>query len=277
MNVSKKSLSQLKPVTLIGAGKMGMAMAKGWLKNGLKAESLTLVDPNPHIDVVRFVSKNNIALVPFCEQSDIGILVLAIKPQIMADVLLSLKDLISQETLILSIATGFDIASLQQGLASKNIVRAMPNTPAQIGKGVSGIVASPFVTDKDRAIINALLSACGTVEWLESEADLDALLLVSGCGPAYVFYLVEAMAAAGIEQGLEPKQAMALARQTIIGAAALLEAEPIDASILRQNVTSKGGVTEAALSVLMGEGGFKDLLSKAYKKGLERNKQLGEK
>ncbi len=276
MNVSKKSLSQLKSVTLIGAGKMGMAMAKGWLKNGLKTASLTLVDPNPHIDVVRFVSKNNIALVPFCERSDIGILVLAIKPQIMADVLLSLKDLISQKTLILSIAAGFDIASLEKGLGTKNIVRAMPNTPAQIGKGVSGIVASSYVSGSDKAIINDLLSASGTVEWFENEADLEALMLVSGCGPAYVFYLVEAMAAAGIEQGLEPKQAMALARQTIIGAAALLEAEPIDASILRQNVTSKGGVTEAALSVLMGEGGFKDLLSKAYKKGLERNKQLGE-
>ncbi len=275
MDISKNNLSQLKSVVLVGAGKMGMAMARGWLKNGLVAKNLTLVDPNPHESVIRFAKENAVELIPEIDNIDINILVLAVKPQIMGDIFPALKESITSKTLVISVAAGITIAQLEQGLGTKTIARAMPNTPAQLGKGVTGIVAAPLISEIDKAIIDNLLSACGTVEWFDDEDRLNAMMLVSGCGPAYVFLLLEAMAEAGIEHGLEPSQAKALARQTIIGGAALLEAEPTDAAILRQNVTSKGGVTEAALSILMDSGGFKDLMSKAFKKGLKRNWELG--
>ena len=275
MGGSNKNLSDIGSIVLVGAGKMGMSMAKGWIAKGLLPNNLTLIDPNPHQSVKQYAKQHEIKLISNIENINAQILVLAVKPQIMDEIFPKIKKLVSEKTLVLSIAAGIEIKTLKNALKTNNIVRAMPNTPSQIGKGVSGIVAALEVSKSDKAIIDALLTASGTIEWLENESELEALMLVSGCGPAYVFLLVEAMAEAGVELGLKPSQAMALARQTVIGAAALMEAEPTDAANLRQNVTSKGGVTEAALSVLIGEGGFKPLLIKAFKKGLERNKELG--
>ena len=275
MVVSNKNLCDIGSIVLVGAGKMGMSMAKGWIAKGLLPNNLTLIDPNPHQSVQQYAKHHKIKLISNIENINAEILTLAVKPQIMDEIFPKIKKLVSEKTLVLSIAAGIEIETLKNALKTNNIVRAMPNTPSQIGKGVSGIVAALEVNKSDKAIIDALLTASGTIEWLENESELEALMLVSGCGPAYVFLLVEAMAEAGVELGLKPSQAMALARQTVIGAAALMEAEPTDAASLRQNVTSKGGVTEAALSVLMGRKGFKPLMIKAFKKGLERNKELG--
>ncbi len=270
----KIKLEQLPAIILLGAGKMGLALAKGWLEGGLKYQNLILVDPYPSEHAEKFAKENNISLIPKIDDLAINILVVAIKPQIMGEVLPSLKPLIAKKSLIISIAAGINIAQISKWLKSDNIVRAMPNTPAQLGKGVSAIVAGSKVSENDRQIAFALMKAVGHVEIAENEDMLNALMMVSGCGPAYVFLLAEAMAKAGIELGIDKGQAYKLARQTIIGASALLEAEETSIADLRQNVTSKGGVTEAALSVLMAKGGFEDLMKQAFIKGLERNREL---
>ncbi len=267
-------LEQLPLIILLGAGKMGLALAKGWLKDGLGHKNLILVDPYPSERAEKFAKENNISLIPKIDNLAINILVVAIKPQIMGEVLPGLKPLISKKSLIISIAAGINIAQISKWLKSDNIVRAMPNTPAQLGKGVSAIVAGNKVSENDRQIAFALMKAVGHVEIAKNEDMLNALMMVSGCGPAYVFLLGEAMAKAGIELGIDKEQAYKLARQTIIGASALLEAETTQISTLRQNVTSKGGVTEAALSVLMAKGGIEDLMKQAFIKGLERNREL---
>jgi pyrroline-5-carboxylate reductase len=270
------NLAQINNLTLIGAGKMGMALARGWIKTGLRPNSLTLVDNNPHESVIAFAKKHNIKIASEISKADIEILVLAVKPQIITSLFSSIKGKISKDSLVLSIIAGFDLATLSNGLKTNNIVRTMPNTPAQIGKGITGAVAGSAIDEKEREMTNALLKASGKVEWFEDENDLEALTVVSGSGPAYVFLLVEALAAAGVEQGLDEKKAMALARQTIIGAASLMEVDPTQAAILRQNVTSKGGVTEAALSVLMADDdGLGQLMSRALNAARKRDKELG--
>ena len=269
------TLADVGSLVLVGAGKMGTAMAKGWLAAGLKSANLILVDPKPLAPVVEFVEKHGLNLVPSVPSNPAEVLVLAVKPQIMQDVLADARDCVSGQTLVLSIAAGIALGNLTRSLGSERVIRTMPNTPAQVGKGVSGAVAAAGVNAGNRTMAEALLGAVGSVVWFEDEAMLDALTAVSGSGPAYVFLLVEALAAAGVEQGLEPDQAMALARQTIIGAAALMDADPTDAGTLRVNVTSPGGTTAAALSVLMADGGMKELLSRAVAAARQRSEELG--
>lgn len=268
-------LSNAGKVVLVGAGKMGTAMAKGWLAAGLKPTELILVDPNPIAPVLKFVDEHGLSLVSSVPEEPTQVLVLAVKPQIMDGVLVSARDCVSQRTLVLSIAAGINLNTLSEGLGVDRIVRTMPNTPAQVGKGVSGAVAGSGVSSDDRALAEALLQAVGTVAWFDNESGLDALTAISGCGPAYVFLLVEALAAAGQEQGLDAEQAMALARQTVIGSAALMDADPTDAGTLRENVTSPGGVTAAALAVLMADDGMKPLMSRAVNAARKRNQELG--
>ena len=269
------NLAQIDSLVLVGAGKMGMALARGWLKSGLKAKNLILIDPKPAQSVIDFAKENDVSLLKEIPKILVQVLILAVKPQIMQKVFTPIKAIINDETLVLSIAGGITISALINGLGTNNIVRTMPNTPAQVGQGVTGAVAAFGVSEKDKNIAQALMQASGLVQWFENEDDLEALTLVSGCGPAYVFLLAEAMANAGIEQGLNQKQAKILARQTIIGAAALMQNDPTDAAILRKNVTSKGGITEAALSVLMDKNGLSSLMSKAFIAGAKRNKDLG--
>lgn len=253
---------------------MGLAMARGWIAGGLPPDQLVLIDPKPGEPATAFAAEHNIRLL----DSPIGILthvmVMAVKPQVMQEVMAEVQPAVGAQTLVLSIAAGISIQTLSEGLQTMRIVRAMPNTPAQLGKGISGAVGH-HITDTDRLAADALLSAAGEVLWFEEEDKLDAVTAVSGSGPAYVFYMVEALAVAAMRQGLEPGDAMHLARQTVIGAAALLEADPQPASVLRENVTSPKGTTYAALQVLMGSDGLEPLLDRAVLAARLRSEELG--
>jgi pyrroline-5-carboxylate reductase len=269
------SMQDIGPVMLIGAGKMGLALARGWLDAGLPPNNLVLVDPNPG-DAARELAEDY-GLVVNTDASGLlpNVLVLAVKPQIIDAVMATLLPIVGPHTLVLSIAAGSDIARLSRGLGTGRVIRTMPNTPAQVGKGISGAVPGPDVEPVDRDRAEALLRAAGPVVWLSEEGQLDAVTGVSGSGPAYVFHLVEALAAAAKAQGLPDAIAEQLARQTVIGSAALLEADPSTPAVLRQNVTSPKGTTEAGLKVLMGEGGLTDLIGRTVDAARKRSEELG--
>jgi pyrroline-5-carboxylate reductase len=270
-----QNLRGLGPVMLVGAGKMGMAMAHGWLDAGLPPSNLVLVDPSPGEAARELASDYELTIYSEAMGLVPNVLVLAVKPQIIDSVMEGLAPVIGPQTLVLSIAAGISIARLSTGLATGRVVRTMPNTPAQIGKGITGAVAGPDIGTTDRAAVDALLSAAGQVAWFDAEGDLDAVTAVSGSGPAYVFNLVEALAAAGVAQGLSEAVAMQLARQTVIGSAALMEADPAPASVLRQNVTSPNGTTAAALDVLMADDGLTPLMERAVDAARKRSEELG--
>jgi pyrroline-5-carboxylate reductase len=269
-------LRTIGPVMLVGAGKMGIALARGWLDAGLPASNLVLVDPVPGDAAKALAVDYDLVIHPEAVGLQPNILVLAVKPQIIGAVMEGLKPVIGPHTLILSIAAGISMARLAEGLGTERVVRSMPNTPAQIGKGMTGVVAGADVGTDDRAAVEALLSAAGQVAWFDREDDLDAVTAVSGSGPAYVFNLVEALAAAGVAQGLPEHIAMQLARQTVIGSAALMEADPAPASVLRQNVTSPNGTTAAALAVLMAPDGLTPLMERAVDAARKRSVELGQ-
>ena len=262
------------PVVLVGAGKMGLALARGWIAAGLPGSHLVMIDPQPGEPTLAFARENDVRLL----ETPIGILthvmVLAVKPQIINAVMAEIAPAVGPHTLVLSIAAGIPIATIARALPTGRIVRAMPNTPAQVGKGISGAVGRG-ITDRDREVADALLRAAGEVLWFDDEARLDAVTAVSGSGPAYVFYLVECLAAAAMRQGLEAGQAMQLARQTVIGAAALMEADPAPVSVLRENVTSPKGTTHAALQVLMAPDGLEQLMDRAVLAARKRSEELG--
>lgn len=271
------SLRTLGPVMLVGAGKMGMALAQGWLDAGLPPANLILVDPNPG-DVARGVAEDfGLAIHAEAVGLQPNVLVLAVKPQVMDQVMADLKQVVGPQTLVVSIAAGIDIARISRGLGTGKVVRTMPNTPAQIGKGITGAVASAEVTANERDAAETLLKAAGAVVWFEREDQLDAVTAISGSGPAYVFHLVEALAEAGRLQGLPDAVAEKLARQTVIGSAALLEADPASPAVLRQNVTSPNGTTAAGLAVLMAEAdGLTQLVDRTVAAARRRSEELGQ-
>jgi pyrroline-5-carboxylate reductase len=261
---------------LIGAGKMGGAMLEGWLKQGLKPADITVIDPYPS-ERMQALSAEGLRLSPPTDQiGQVDVLVLAIKPQTLDAAAPVLRAVVRPETLILSVLAGKTIANIQERAPqAKAIIRAMPNTPASVGRGITGCAASADVTDAQKAFATDLLSSIGRVEWVATEDLIDAVTAVSGSGPAYVFHLVEAMAAAGTKAGLPDDLALRLARATVEGAGELLYREPeTPASTLRQNVTSPGGTTAAALSVLMGETGLTPLMTAAIIAAKRRAEEL---
>ncbi|KKB80149.1 pyrroline-5-carboxylate reductase [Devosia soli] len=268
-------LRSIGPVMLVGAGKMGTALAAGWLDAGLPPTNLVLVDPRPTEDAKNFAADYELTIHPEAVGLMPNVLVLAVKPQVINEVMAGLKSVIGPKTLIVSIAAGISLAQLAAGTGTDRVVRSMPNTPAQVGKGITGVVSGAGVDSAGKGAAEALLKAAGSVVWFEKEGDLDAVTAVSGSGPAYVFNLVEALAAAGVAQGLEAGVAMILARQTVIGSAALLEADPAPASTLRQNVTSPNGTTAAALAVLMAPDGLAPLMERAVTAARLRSEELG--
>ncbi len=231
--MAEQALKDIGPVVLIGAGKMGLAMARGWIAGGLPPDRLVLVDPFAGEPAKAFASETGVRLQKSADGVLVHVLVLAVKPQNMLPVLQQVLPAVGKHTLVLSIAAGISLHTLSAGLDTERVIRTMPNTPAQVGKGITGAVGLQ-ISATDREIANALLGAAGQVVWFESESKLDAVTAVSGSGPAYVFYLVEALAVAAMRQGLEPGQAMQLARQTVIGSAALMEADAAPVSILRE-------------------------------------------
>ncbi|MGL4261068.1 MAG: pyrroline-5-carboxylate reductase [Afipia sp.] len=260
-------------LVLAGAGKMGSAMLSGWLDGGLDANRVTIIEPYPSDDTRGFVARG-VHLNPDIKGAGTAdVLVLAVKPQIFRDAGPQLRSLVGASTLIVSIMAGTTIAALTEVCGGK-VIRAMPNTPAAIGRGITVAVPANSVTPDQRAVADALLRATGGVEWVEDEALMDAVTAVSGSGPAYVFLLAEELARAGVAAGLPETLATTLARATVSGSGELLRLSDLDSATLRKNVTSPGGTTAAALDVLMGPGGFQPLLTKAIAAATKRSKEL---
>ncbi|CAJ0864504.1 pyrroline-5-carboxylate reductase [freshwater sediment metagenome] len=264
-------------VALIGAGNMGLAMLEGWAKEGLSGEDVVVVEPNPsqRLSDLCAVKGFRVAAQPAAGYARDAV-ILAVKPQALDAGAASAAPFVGPGSVVVSILAGKRIADLSARLpTAKAIVRAMPNTPAAIGRGMTGAFANSETTEPQRALADALLKAAGQVEWVESEALIDAVTAVSGSGPAYVFYLVESLAAAGVAAGLPEALAGRLARATVEGAGELLHRQPeTSAETLRQRVTSPGGTTAAALGVLMGEEGLAPLMSRAVAAAKKRAEEL---
>lgn len=260
-------------VVLAGAGKMGGALLTGWLARGLDPKRVVVIEPYPSDDI-RTLSDRGIRLNPEAEDiGDAAALVIAVKPQTFGDAGPALRPLLGRSTLVVSIMAGTTIARLDT-VCGGDIVRAMPNTPAAIGRGMTVAVAAKGVNEKQRAMADALLRATGAVEWIDDEALMDAVTAVSGSGPAYVFLLAEELARAGVSAGLPADLAAKLARETVAGSGELLHRSDLDAATLRRNVTSPGGTTAAALDILMGAQGMKDLMTRAVAAAAKRSQEL---
>ncbi|MDT8856416.1 pyrroline-5-carboxylate reductase [Paracoccaceae bacterium Fryx2] len=262
-------------LVLLGCGKMGSAMLEGWLGQGVPAAAVWVLDPHPSA-WVQGLAAQGLHLNAGMPEAP-AIVLIAVKPQMMAEALPGLAALGGGATLFLSVAAGTTIAYYEQVLgAGTPIIRAMPNTPAAVARGITAIAGNAVATGDDLALAEALLSAVGQVVRLEGEHQMDAVTAVSGSGPAYVFHLIETLAAAGEAEGLPAVLAMQLARATVTGAGELAHRAPETAAQLRVNVTSPGGTTAAALAVLMDpETGFPPLLRRAVKAAADRGRELG--
>jgi pyrroline-5-carboxylate reductase len=258
-------------LVLLGCGKMGSAMLAGWLDRGLPVTSVHVLDPNPS----DWLNATGVAINADLPSAP-AIVLVAVKPQMMAEALPTLQAMGGGATLFVSVAAGITIATFEDILgADTPIVRAMPNTPAAIGKGISAIVANEAAPASALDEAEALLSAVGQVVRLDNEAQIDAVTGVSGSGPAYVFHMIETLAAAGEAQGLPADMAMQLAKATIAGAGALAEATDETPAQLRINVTSPNGTTQAGLEVLMdGGSGLPPLMDKTVAAATDRSREL---
>ena len=267
-------LNSIPSLALIGAGKMGTAMLEGWLARGLNPRKIAVIEPQP-VKSIRTLARRGLKLNPKGKPSPAAIVVIAVKPQSAAEALPAAASYVGKTTLTLSIMAGRTIAFIERSLpVGTAIVRAMPNTPAAIGRGITVAIANARVTARQRKQASDLLSAIGAVEWVNDEGLMDAVTATSGSGPAYVFLLAEAMTQAAIAAGLPAELAAKLARDTVAGSGELLHRSKLDAATLRQNVTSPGGTTAAALEVLMGPGGFDALLTRAIAAATRRGREL---
>ncbi|AUQ71228.1 pyrroline-5-carboxylate reductase [Phaeobacter inhibens] len=262
-------------IALLGCGKMGSAMLAGWLDRGVSPQAVWVIDPNPS-EWLRQTGVHINAPLPEAGEQAPGIVLIAVKPQMMGEALPQLQQLGNGKTLFISVAAGTSIATYESLLgAETSIVRAMPNTPAAVGRGITAIIGNASASADDVIRADTLLQAIGQTVRLQSEAQMDAVTGVSGSGPAYVFHLIETLAAAGEAEGLPAELAMQLAKATVAGAGALAEAAEETPAELRINVTSPNGTTQAALEVLMDEGnGFPPLLRRAVAAASNRSKEL---
>jgi pyrroline-5-carboxylate reductase len=266
-------MTRSESILLVGCGKMGSALMDGWIGQGTPPDAIYVVDPMQP-ELPNGVA-GGAAFEDIPDGFDATVVVLAVKPQVMDAVLAPYPALVRPGTVFLSIAAGRTIASFEAVLgADARIVRAMPNTPAAVGRGVTVLAGNDHVTDDQRNACEALMTAVGKVAWVEDEGLIDAVTGVSGSGPAYVFHLVEAMAAAGVAAGLSPALAMQLARETVAGSGELLAQSDEPAATLRENVTSPGGTTAAALDILMSDDGLTALMTRAIARATERSREL---
>jgi len=261
-------------LVLLGCGKMGTAMLEGWLVNGVLPASVTILDPFPSYRLKELEADGLRVNVPL--PASPAICILAVKPQMMGEALPQIAALGNSETVFLSIAAGTPIATFEEILGDKTpIIRAMPNTPAAVGRGITALIGNSLVDGNAMQMAEDLLRAVGQTVRLENENQMDAVTAVSGSGPAYVFHLIETLAAAGVAQGLPADLAMQLAKATVGGAGELAEKASEDPTQLRINVTSPGGTTAAALGVLMDEArGFPALLCEAVAAAADRSREL---
>jgi pyrroline-5-carboxylate reductase len=263
------------PLVLIGAGKMGGAMLQGWLGLGFDAARAVVFEPQPSDEVATLQARGIRLNPPIDSVRDAAAMVIAVKPQVAAEVVPAYAALAQANTVVVSIMAGQALRTLE-GLLPHGaaIVRSMPNTPAAIGRGITVAVANARVSAVQRRLAQGLLAAVGAVEWVTDEGLMDAVTAVSGSGPAYVFLLAEALAEAGVAAGLPPELAARLARETVAGSGELLHRSELDPATLRQNVTSPGGTTAAALEVLMSPAGMAALMEKAVAAATRRSREL---
>jgi pyrroline-5-carboxylate reductase len=264
------------PILLIGAGRMGGALLKGWMGKGFGP--VCVIEPKPAPELRKLAKAGSIRLHANIEDvsADLRVCVIALKPQILKREAARLRSTAEAGTLMISIAAGIDTKFLAGAWGHKaRLIRAMPNTPGVIGRGISALYASPRATAADRKLAQELLSALGETLWVRREPLIDAVTAVSGSGPAYVFLLAEALAEAAKTEGLPRDAAERLARATVIGSGALLDADPRAAADLRRDVTSPGGTTAAALEILMAGDGLEPLIARAVQAARKRAKELG--
>jgi len=261
---------------LVGCGNMGSALLRGWLAEGVDARQLHVIDGQDGvIEQARSLGiEASSSLAADITQPDV--IVFAVKPQQIDTLVPQFADLAARGAVVLSVAAGKPIAAYERLLGgAPMIVRAMPNTPAAIGRGITALVASSSVGAEQKVLCERLLSAVGDVVWLDDESLMDAVTAISGSGPAYVFLLIETLAAAAQKEGLTADLARKLATATVAGAGAYAAQSPIEPGRLREQVTSPGGTTQAALEVLMGEGGLETLVRKAVRAAATRSRELG--
>ncbi len=259
------------PLLLIGAGRMGAALIRGWIARGIGP--IAVVEPKPSAEIKSLARKKKIKLLK-APAGKFSACVVAIKPQILKDQAGSLAE-IAKTALMISIAAGTDTRRLSAAWGAKaRIIRAMPNTPGAIGQGITGLYAGQGATAADRKRSGTLLAALGETLWVKDENLIDSVTALSGSGPAYLFLMAEALTEAGIAEGLSPADAEKLARATVSGAGALLAADKSPAAALRQAVTSPGGTTEAALKVLMADDGLVSLMKRAVHAARKRAEEL---
>jgi len=243
--------SRLGKILVLGGGNMGGAMVRGWVEYGIPGEDIFVVDPSPGAALKDLIAEGALRHATSVPAEPFDVVLVAVKPQTMAEALPLLQPALKPDTLVISVAAGKTLGFIAGLVGDLPIVRAMPNTPALIGRGITGAVPNAAVTQPLKEKADALLSASGPVVWLDQESDIDAVTAVSGSGPAYVFHLAETLAAAGVAAGLSPELAMKLARHTVAGAGELMIRSDDAPEQLRKNVTSPNGTTQAALEVLM--------------------------
>jgi len=266
-------------ILIVGCGKMGSAMLAGWIERGTDPAKVWVVEPTAET-AVKLKDTFDVNVCPSADGLPEGFapatVVLAVKPQVMDDVLPAYKGLAGKGAVFLSIAAGKSLSYFESVLGQNTaIVRTMPNTPAAVARGMTVAVANGPVTEDQKTACTALLEAVGKVVWIDDESLMDGVVAVSGSGPAYVFLLAEAMAAAGVKAGLPENLAAQLARETVTGAGELLFKSSDTPATLRQNVTSPGGTTAAALEVLMADNGLQPVIDKAVAAAARRSKELG--
>ncbi len=262
-------------IILVGGGNMGGALTGGWLENGVSASQIVVVDPGLSPEMARFFTDQKIYHVLAAKNLEApDVLLVAVKPQIMADVLRSVKHLVGNNTVVISVAAGKTLSFMEDNLETRSLIRAMPNTPALVQRGITVACAYPEVSKSQIEQATLLLGSTGSIEWVDDETLMDAVTAVSGSGPAYVFHLVEALSDAAIESGLPQELGRKLALETVAGAGEMMMQSDQSPTRLRENVTSQGGTTQAALSVLMGKEGFHDLLKRAVEAAVKRGREL---
>jgi pyrroline-5-carboxylate reductase len=262
-------------VALIGAGNMGGAMLEGWLADGFFKDDIVVIDPSPNKAMAESIDQNSLrheTTVPANYTADV--IIIALKPQIMDTALPALQAIIGPNTVSVSVAAGKTLAGMAASLGDTAIIRAMPNTPAQVRRAITVCVGNEKVTLQHQKNVTALLKSIGQVEWIDDEALIDAVTGLSGSGPAYVFHLVEAMSEAGQSAGLSKELADTLAKAAVCGAGELMFQSPLEPGKLRENVTSPNGTTQAALEILMDDDGLTKLMTKAVHAATKRAGEL---
>ena len=265
-----------RPLVLLGCGKMGGALLDGWLAAGIPGNALHILEPAPSAALTERIDGTGAILNPARLPAGPAVTVIAVKPQILEEALPQVRPLAAEGGLFVSIAAGIQIRQMQTLLGTGRIIRTMPNTPAAIGRGITALAAGPEAGEADFALAEALLGAVGVTLRLPDESGMDAVTAVSGSGPAYVFHLIEALAAAAEQEGLAPDLALNLARTTVAGAGALAEQSPKPPAELRTDVTSPGGTTAAGLVELMhAETGLVPLIARTVRAAARRSRELG--